>query len=104
MVGTGDARRRGCKQRRPLARRAPLVVGQRVIVQKRIGVWRIWIRRGLKDQNLPCHLLSGRRLEGKCRKVIAESMLILACDCGPVRRPSLSAAPPAFEPRRWSSE
>ena len=36
MIGAGDARRRRREQRRPLARRAPLVVGQRVVVQERI--------------------------------------------------------------------
>ena len=62
MIGTRDARGRRREQRRPFARRTPFVVGQREVVQERIGVRRIGIWRGLEDENLARNLRIGGRM------------------------------------------
>jgi hypothetical protein len=64
MIGAGDAGRRRREQRRPFARRAPLVVGQRVVIEECIGIGRRRIGRGLEDENFACDLAGGRRMGG----------------------------------------
>ena len=64
MIGTRDARRRRHEQRRPFAGRTPFVVGRREVIEKRIGIRRIRIGRGLEDENLSRDLAGGRRMGG----------------------------------------